>query len=281
MRPSEWLLVAYFVYTAVLAWALSIPAPYPTVAALLNLTIFAGLALLAWAHSLRNRPYLGAIRDWFPFPLLLLTYREIGWFAQPAYTHPLEHRWVQWDRAVLHGGLTGAVELLGPVMPAILEIAYMLVYTLAPFAVAMLYVYGKRDRVEALLFPYVLAVVLWYAPFPLWPSEPPRAVFPGQDFPAYESIFRRFNWWYLGGQGIHTSVFPSTHVASAFAVAFAMWRVLPEHKWVGRYLLVMAVLVATAVVYGRYHYLADAAAGLFMALVTVAVGRMRVAVAAR
>ena len=36
---------------------------------------------------------------------------------------------------------------------------------------------------------------------------------------------------------------------------------MPETKWVARTILVLAFLIATATVYGRYHYLADAVAG--------------------
>jgi membrane-associated phospholipid phosphatase len=140
------------------------------------------------------------------------------------------------------------------------------VYALAPFAVAMLYVYRRRERVDRFLLVFVTGVLLCYFQFPFWPSEPPRVVFFGQDFPAYDTIFRRFNWWMLGAYGIHTSVFPSAHVGGAFAAAFGIWRAMPERRWLRRFLLTMAVLIAAATVYGRYHYLADAAAGLAMAL---------------
>jgi len=90
-------------------------------------------------------------------------------------------------------------------------------------------------------------------------------VFLKEDLP-YDILFRRFNLWMLGNYGIHTSVFPSAHVAGAFATAMGAWKTLPEHKWVGRLLLVMAILIAIATVYGRYHYLVDAIAGVAMAI---------------
>jgi membrane-associated phospholipid phosphatase len=154
-----------------------------------------------------------------------------------------------------------------------LEIAYALVYTLGPFSVAVLYLYRRRERVDAFLFTFLLGVLLCYAQFPYWPSEPPRSVFPGEDFPSYETVFRRFNWWMLGGYGIHTSVFPSAHVAGAFSAAFGMWIALPDRRWVTRFLLGMAVAIATATVYGRYHYLADAVAGFTVAVLAFAVSR--------
>lgn len=274
IRASEWPLLVYFTYATLVAQVLPVRTPIPTYTAVINLTILAGYALLAWVDSLRRREFLGIVRDWFPLPLLLLAYREMGWFALPQHTHILEARWVEWDRAVLYGGLKTAVDALGPVLPGALEIAYTLVYALGPFSVAMLFVYRSRKRVDCFMLLFATAVLLCYAQFPFWPSEPPRTVFPGQDFPAYYTVFRKLNWWMLGGYGIHTSVFPSAHVAGAFAAAFGMFRALPERPWVGRFLLAMAVLIATATVYGRYHYLADAAAGFAMACVALAVSRL-------
>ena len=134
-----------------------------------------------------------------------------------------------------------------------------------PFSIAVFYVYGKRSRLDAFLSPFVLGTVLAYAFFPFVPSEPPRAVFPEQDLPGIETVFRRFNLWLLSGGGIHTSVFPSGHVAHGFAAGWGMLRALPEHKWVGRSLLVLAVLILIATVYGRYHYAVDSLAGVAVA----------------
>jgi membrane-associated phospholipid phosphatase len=206
-------------------------------------------------------------RDALSLALIVLAYREMGWFAQPHFDHSLETSWVAWDRVVLRGGAKAVIESIGPVIPSILEISYALVYALAPFAIAMLYIYGRREKVDQFLFVFAVAVLLCYAQFPFWPSDPPRVVFLGEDLPAYQTVFRRFNLWMLGNYGIHTSVFPSAHVAGAFGAAFGAMRALPEPRWVSRFLLGIASLIAIATVYGRYHYLSDAVAGLLVALV--------------
>jgi membrane-associated phospholipid phosphatase len=270
MRRSEWVIAVYFTYVTVLCWFLPVRASLAALVSVLNLTILAGLALLIYADSLRRREFLSIVRDWYPTPLVLMAYREMGWFAQPHRDFRLEQIWVEWDRVLLRDwGVHAALEALGSVVPSLLEIAYTLVYTLGPLALAMLYVYRRRERVDRFLLVYLVGTLLCYAQFPFWPSEPPRTVFPGKDFPSFDTVFRQFNWWMLGGYGIHTSVFPSAHVASAFAAAFGMKRVLPEHAWVSRFLQVMAVLIATATVYGRYHYAADAVAGLAMSLMAL------------
>jgi membrane-associated phospholipid phosphatase len=267
LRRSECVIVAFLVYAAISAALLPVRPPIRPLTIALNAGLLGVYALLIYADRLRRREFLSVVRDWFPLLLVLLAYREMGWFALPMQSHPLETAWVVWDRLLLRGGVRQAIELLGPVLPAILEISYSLVYTLGPFGVAILYLYRSRGRVDAFLFTFLLGVLLCYAQFPYWPSEPPRAVFPGEDFPSYETVFRRFNFWMLGGYGIHTSVFPSAHVAGAFSAFFGIRTALPEHRWVGRFLLVMAFLIATATVYGRYHYFADAAAGFGMAVV--------------
>jgi membrane-associated phospholipid phosphatase len=48
---------------------------------------------------------------------------------------------------------------------------------------------------------------------------------------------------------------------------------LPEKKWVWRLLLVLAILIGTSVVYGRYHYLADVGAGLAISFFALGLAR--------
>ena len=275
-RSYEYIVFAFFGYTSVLSLVLPLRSPAPAVTIGLNALVLGGLALLAYADSFRRTEFLSIVRDWYAPPLVLLAYREMGWFAQPHLSAALENSWIVWDRLLLNDwGFRYVIEALGPVGPGLLEIAYLFVYAMAPFGIAALYIFNKRERVEALLFNFMLAVLTVYALFPYFPSEPPWTVFPGQDFPAYDTIFRQFNAWMLHGQGIHTSVFPSAHVAGAMSVAFALIRLLPEKKWVGRGWLVLAILIATATVYCRYHYTADAVAGFAIALLATGISIWR------
>jgi membrane-associated phospholipid phosphatase len=266
IRQPEWVILAFLVYATAAGCWLPVAQAVRERVVLVNLAAALAYALLIRWDWQRPRLALGVIRDWLPLAMILLAYREMGWFALPHQGHLLESHWVVWDRWVLRGGGSSVIEALGPVGPSILEIAYALVYALAPFSVAALYLYGQRKEVDRFLLIFALGVLLCYVQFPWWPSEPPRVVFSGEDFPAYDTIFRRFNWWMLGSCGIHTSVFPSAHVAGAFSAAFGMKRALPGHRWAYRVLGVIAVLIAVATVYGRYHYLADATAGFLIAV---------------
>lgn len=261
-------MICYFVYAGEMSAVLPVPRAVTSFTLGLNLTLVGLFVALAYAG--RMRPHSAAlrlVRDWLPLAVLLLAYREMGWFAPARHTFELENSWIIWDRLLLTDwGFQAAIESLGPLLPSLLEICYSLVYSIGPLCLAALYLWGRRERADALLFRFLLGTVLSYALFPYFPSEPPRAVFPGENLPAFDPIFRQFNWWLLGNHGIHTSVFPSAHVSSAYAGAFAMFRVMPERKWAGWLLTLLATGIFWATIYGRYHYAVDAAAGLLVAV---------------
>ena len=50
---------------------------------------------------------------------------------------------------------------------------------------------------------------IWSAHRCCWPSEPPRLLYPEDNLPQIDTVFRRWNLWLLGGYSIQTSVFPS------------------------------------------------------------------------
>ena len=265
VRKGEWVIAVFLMYASSLAAVMPIDGGIRFRTISVNVAILLAYGLLVTARRSSLSGALSILRDWLPLAFALLAYQEMGWFAVPHSTHSMETQWVAWDRVVLNGGLRAAIESVGPLIPAVLEISYSLVYALAPFSLVTLHTYGRRDRVDHFTFVFLAGVLLCYAQYPFWPSDPPRTLFPNDDLPTYLTVFRRFNLWMLGKGGIHTSVFPSGHVGAAFAVAAGMVAALPEHKWVGRLLTAIAVLIAVATVYGRYHYLTDATAGLFMA----------------
>jgi membrane-associated phospholipid phosphatase len=260
LRSSEWLLIGYFSYVALIS-ASRLP--------VLVLFLAVGLvAVLAYGESHGDRQFFSIARDWVPLLLTLAAYREMDWFTPLAWDHHLEFRWIEWDRSLLYGwGFQRAIESLGALLPSYLEFCYLLVYAVGPFTVAVLYLERRRDRVNQVLFLYLLGTLLAYTLFPYFPSQPPRTLFGGSDLPNVMTALRRFNIWILNGYGIHSSVFPSAHVSSAFSAAWALLMYLPDRKRYGVGMLVYAVSVSVAAVYGRYHYAVDVLAGFGVSVV--------------
>jgi membrane-associated phospholipid phosphatase len=217
---------------------------------------------LAEAESFGNQELISIARDWIPLVLTLVAYREMDWFAPLPRNYNLELRWVEWDRTLLYkAGLERAIESLGAILPAYLEFCYLLVYGVGAFSVGVLYALERRDLVNRLLLVYLAGTLFVYALFPYFPSDPPRTLFGGSDLPNVSTPLRQLNLWIVSGYGIHSSVFPSAHVSSAFSAGWALLWLVPHRKGFGWGMLAYAGSVAVATVYGRYHYAVDALAG--------------------
>jgi membrane-associated phospholipid phosphatase len=224
--------------------------------------------MLAVAETFGNEEFFSIARDWVPLVLTLVAYLEMDWFAPLARDYNRELLWVEWDRSLLYGaGLQHAIESLGAVLPAYLEFCYFLVYGVGAFSVAVLYFLDRRELVNRLLLMYLTGTLIAYALFPYFPSDPPRTLFGGSDLPNVATPLRQFNLWIVSGYGIHSSVFPSAHVSSAFSAAWALLWLLPDKRRFGWGMLAYAASVAVATVYGRYHYAVDGVAGLGVSVI--------------
>jgi membrane-associated phospholipid phosphatase len=264
LRACEWALIAFFLYIAGISPAFHLRSQLQSIPFVIAAGVLVLILALAYGEDQpRLRRAFSYTRDWVPLILVLAAYREMDWFTPKYSDHHLEKLWIHWDRIALHGsGLQFLIEHSGIWLPNLLELSYLLVYAIGPFCVAILYILHRRDVMGKVLFVYVVGTVAAYGLFPYFPSSPPRAVFPGMDLPAANTVVRTLNLFLVGDYGIHSSVFPSAHVSSAFSGAWAMLMYLPERRKLGWALLAYAVLVSIATVYGRYHYAVDALAGL-------------------
>lgn len=269
LRVTEWILQWYFLYTSILATVLPLSVEIRVRTLCVNLLATAAMQGLArWPVS---RVSL-MMRNVLPMGAVLLCYQQMGWFAQPHTGLELELAWVRWDRLLLDEyGVQRAIETFGPALPGLLEFLYLLTYAMAPIGLAILAACGRLDRADQYFAFYVGSGVAAYALFPYFPSEPPRTVFAGELVSNYDTVFRQINWWILGGAGIHTSVFPSGHVSTAFGCAIGLMYAIPDRMRHGLVMMLAAFGIAVATVYGRYHYAVDALAGIVASVVAAAI----------
>ena len=279
MRVSEWVVAAFFTWTSVLAVTLPISGAMRARTLLANAAV---LLVYLIVFRARDRQWSEYARDWVPQALMILAYKQSGWFAPAQHTNAFEHEWIVWDRLLLDTlGGRAFIEFFSPVLPMLLELSYSFVYAVPPLTMCILYAIGQRKRSDTLLTIYLLGLFLCYAQFPFWPSEPPRTVFAGQDLPTVRTPVRDFNLWLVGNYGIHTSVFPSAHVSGAFAAAMALAYLAPQRRRLLLGYFAYAALVATATVYGRYHYAVDAVGGFVIGVAAGPLGAWLMLFAAR
>jgi membrane-associated phospholipid phosphatase len=270
LRVSEKLVLGFFVY-AVLA-SVAFPLSWRERVAVLGLNLAATAVILLLGRFSRPSEFLAVLRDWFPCILILLAYRESGLFFIPDPSHRLDYLFVRWDARLLRNPLVLAALSGGsPWLQRYLEFSYFLAYPLVPLGLGSLYLarrhgaLGRSDKpeegsgtIDHFWTAVLLALFSCYMLFPLFPSTPPRSFFHDSAGPVVRPLFRKMNFWILGQYGIQSSVFPSGHVAAVTATALS---VRSYQRGLGVVFLIAALSVATATVYGRYHYAADALAG--------------------
>jgi len=258
----------YFIYIAVLGdWRSgSLLAP-----ATLALAVPLAVAGVALGQAIDRRRGWAIVRDWLPVAFVLVAYWSVDWVALPHGDYEIENRIVRYDRRLLDSwGVRTAIEALGPLLPAVLEAAYLGVYAVLPVTIAGFYARHERDRVDTFLLPFLGGTLAVYAVLPHYASEAPRFVFDRIDVPPIHTALRSLNIWILDHWDIQSSVLPSGRVAAALSAALAMRIAVPERPRLSWALLGLTLLVWVGSVYGRYHYAVD---GLAAAAITgVAVG---------
>ncbi len=263
-RSSERLAIAYFIYVALIA-------PFYINQAWRTSMVAVAVAVGFWLTHF-GKPIL---RDLAPLGAALTAYREMNWFSGAVHDHHLEQAWVVWDRVLLDQlHLRQIIESAGAVFPEFLEFCYLLVYGVGPLVVLMAILARRRHGTDQLWVAYLAGTLGAYALFPYFPSDPPRTLFPASDLPHVMTVMRQINLYIVGGYGIHSSVFPSAHVSSAFSAAWGLLITIPEKRWIGWSVAGYAVLVSIATLYGRYHYGVDALAGFTVSLMAIPAARL-------
>lgn len=262
LRMGERVVVFFFLYTA----ALSVLFGLPLWQQLLSVAVPALVFGLACAETCLGDRRTSIARDWMVPVAVLAGYWQMGWFAG-RHEAAWQDLWVSWDRRFLDDwGFRLLVERRVPLLSTLLEFCYLLLYTIPGACLALLYWKRSRLTVDRFLMTFALGTLAAYALLPLIAVESPRIAFAGQDLPDTPSLWRMANLFILDHLDIHTSVFPSGHVAVAFSSAFGLRRALPGS---GRWFLLflsLAVMVFLATIYGRYHYGADGLASLAISL---------------
>jgi membrane-associated phospholipid phosphatase len=293
LRFAEKTLLAFFAALFVASLTLSLPGATLALLAGLNAIVGCLIAALSKDDLVKGSRIASPIRDWLPALLMLLAYRESGLFVTPDPTHRLDHLLIMWDRTLLHSRwVEWALYACAPWLQHYLEVCYLLCYPLVPLGFAALYLprtsiaaqrkprggglaadLNPQPPTPAAMFEkfwtaVLLATLFCCAVYPVFPLIPPRVLFNDIPGPPVSPLLRHMNLWLLNRLSVQACLFPSAHAAAVTATALAVRAYRPR---LGVLFCIAALSVAVATVYGRYHYAADAAAGVLVGVVAFAV----------
>jgi membrane-associated phospholipid phosphatase len=260
VRSSESLSFIYFAVLTALAWL----RPFPR-SRRLQISVI-GLAMAA-AIPLLPRLATPSQRDWAPAAIILVGYYFSGRFFVTA--SPDLERWLMsWDRRLL-GEPTTRFALWPRPLLVYLDVVYIGCFLMIPAGLVVLLATGQRHLADRYWTMVVAAEFGAFAPLSVFPTRPPwlvegKAALPDRTVHNLASqVVEHFT--------IRANTFPSGHVSGSLAIAFAILGPVP---WVGAGLLLLAVSITVACVVGRYHYIADCAAGALLAIIVWAVVAM-------
>ncbi len=138
LRSSEWLLIGYFSYVALITPLFPLDPQVKWLALAVFVLVASLLVALAFAESYGSQEIFSIARDWIPFALTLVAYREMDWFS-PLDAQLQSGTYTGWSgiagccmALVYSAPLSGWARCL----PAYLEFCYLLVYAVGPISVA-------------------------------------------------------------------------------------------------------------------------------------------------
>jgi membrane-associated phospholipid phosphatase len=151
----------------------------------------------------------------------------------------------------------------------LLHLAYFAYYSVL-VAPILLGLTGRRDGARRVMFTTMVAFVICYVWFVLYPVAGPNYAFPHPTGPVREVWSARLVYGTLAQGSSFGAAFPSSHVGATVATALAALGVWRPLGWTCG---VLAVLLTVGTVYCQMHYAVDASAGLLVGVVGWAIAR--------
>ena len=271
-RRSELLLNVFFLYSAGAVFLFPGPFERRILVVTLNAALIAWSFLLAYAHRGRGFLFLDVVRDWWPAPLLLVAFEETAWLCVVNHPGKAELALGRWDHWALVGsGLKALLDAGTPVIPAGLELAYLLVLFSPLWMLLLMHARPGRERLDDAWTILLIATLSALVIRPWLSMEPPRSVFAGELLPP-DTLFRHWNIFVLAHAEVRAGVFPSPHITMGVSSSLAVLLLRPGRKLAGWLLLAVSGLAGVGAVYGRYHYTADVVAAILVSAVAAGVG---------
>jgi hypothetical protein len=272
MRTPDLIAIVYFAYViAAAGFVRDVPLERRV-----RVAGMAGGAILLVLLSGQILPAHSVVRDWLPAIWLVLGY----WLPGGLLHEPMPgvEAWLRASDQWMQDTSWAWARTPPAWLSAVLELAYFLVHAFVPAGFLILAIAGL-DASEHFWTPVLLAGYACYGTLPWLQARPPRLVETDKNTntdgnraaPAASAHVRGWNERVLDLVSVKANTFPSGHVAVALAVALVVFDLLPV---AGLIFVPAALLIAAATVVRRYHYTADAALGLVVAVVCWAGSRL-------
>lgn len=263
MRPVDKLIAGYLIFLTLLIAFRGVLAD-PATWMLFGLHALIGAALYLFARVKPGMTIGALLHDIFPLLLLPVLYGELGVLSLQLgieSTYARDAIVQRWEALIFGGQISYEWIRAAPSVfwSGLLHVAYLFYYPIIILSPVLLFARGRRSSARSVLFSTMLAFVVCYTIFALYPVAGPNYAFENPTGVVREVWSARLVYWMLGGGSAFGTAFPSSHVAASVATTVALFH---EWKKLAVIFLVPNILLVIGTVYLQMHYGIDAAAGL-------------------
>jgi len=222
----------------------------------------AALALSLLVLALGTRaPRL--VRDWLPLALGPYLYIELRWLIEGAGRPHSDAMVLAWERALMGGdpSSTWAPAWPNQVLSEVLHLCYASYYALVLVPPMLLYVRGRRPDFAQTLLALAIVYAACFITYIGFPVDGPRYLLGAAAAP--EGPIRSMVLHLLAEGSSRGTAFPSSHVAASVVASLCALR---ADRRVGWPVALLTAGLTLGTVYGGFHYVVDALAGIVAGL---------------
>jgi len=209
------------------------------------------------------------IHDLYPLVLLPVLYSELGMMTLElgtanVYAHDAMVQ--NWEATIFGGQPSYDWIRSAPSVfwSGLLHLAYLGYYPIIVVGPVALVANGRREDARRVLLATMLAFVVCYVVFALFPVAGPNYAFEHPTGAVREVWSARLVYSLLSSGSAFGTAFPSSHVAATVAATVALWYVWRSMALV---VLLPTFLLIVSTVYCQMHYVVDAGIGLVLGVV--------------
>lgn len=265
LRPVDRLLLCYLGFVTVVILARGATVASGTAFLLVMHGLVAALILLSARHA-PQATLTRFLHDFYPLILLLPFYAEFGVLnGQLGWDRVWPHdRIIQaWEAAIFGGQLSYEWIRRAPSVfwSGVFHLAYFAYYPIVILGPIVLALRGRRDAAHRVILVTMVAFVVCYVGFILFPVAGPYYAFPHPTGPVREVWSAKLVYGVLSQGSSFGAAFPSSHVAATVAATLGVWS---EWRALGWSFVIPCALLTVGAVYGQMHYGVDSAGGLIV-----------------
>jgi len=231
------------------------------------------IGLLEFLRWFTNRPteVLRFFRTFYPALGLTFAWTELNGLVTMIFPYWANNFVVNLDKAIFSVHPTVWVQnIFTPWLTELMNFFYAFYYFFIPIGAFTLYCRGRKQETLDFLFLVFFTYCITFLIFLLFPAEGPWVILKDLHTVRPEGgFFLRLNQFIQGRGSIRGGCFPSSHVAAAFTLLWATFRVQQK---LGIFLLPFVFGMATATVYCQYHHAVDALSGMILGTILYGLG---------